>query len=524
MWASAPRPGKRTGRNFIRVIRVSQKHGREGESFMSPEQQHDVTDEYVAHTGDRIIETVDETDSVSGKTVNRTGLQHALRRCLDPEDIADGIIVANVRRFARTKRAGEAAIYDLIEAGQSFVAVKERIDSAGGKLDRMAEMYLENVLRSAQWEREDLAANWLDVTRRHVAQGRAVHASYGYRKGDDGRLVVIRSQARWVKWIFAKRAAGWKWVAIARELNRRGVKPPQSHSKRVPPSRQWVHQHITWIVNNRVYLGELHRKPYVNLEAHEAIIDLGEWAAAHAVRSTGGRQGPDVEFYLLVGLVRCASCGGRMTPRVQQSGTSGKRDRYYGCKKQYGWGDCKRPAMVRADELEAEAIEFFERRALGFFKTSSRKLNVKLEETEAALRTAEEELRQYTVATKAASDELGPEQFQEGLDERVDRVRVTQAAVVEARAQALGADLPSNLVEMWHGDQHNDEVRATLLARVIYCIAVKPAKVRGTYQPAAERMKIFVMGDRSAPQQLPGRPMGRTKGERVPSKITKITW
>ncbi|HYQ85290.1 MAG TPA: recombinase family protein [Rubrobacter sp.] len=509
-------------RRLVFVKRVSQRHGREGESFMSPEQQTDLAFDYVRHSGDQIIETVDETDTVSGKTVDREGLQRAIWMCFNGE--ADGIIVANVRRFARTRRKGEAAIYDLVEAGKSFVAVKERIDNGGGKLDRMSEKWLNDTLMNAEWEREDLVAGCADVRRRHIAAGKAVRAPYGYRKNKAGRLIPYAPEARWVRLIFDLRAAGKGWAPIAEELNQRRVKPPQPNSEKVTASKRWVAQHIVYLVNNRTYLGELRRGPDVNLTSHEPIIPLALWGAAHAIRSASGHSTRVGPFYILRGLVRCATCGGRMTPGYQPNG-SGVPVRFYRCKKRYTWGVCPRPAVVSADDLEAEAVTFFESRALGFFRSSTRRLNVDLDAAKEKLAEARAELVAYTLATSAAADAVGPELFAAGLAQRAAAVVAAEEAEVAARAAALGTELPTSLVREWK-ESANDEARAAVLGRLIHCIAVKPSAKSGTQDPAAGRIRIFILGERTCPKDLPGRPQGsRPKGAKRPeNKITPINF
>lgn len=520
-WATAPRPGKRSGRRLSAIVRVSQRQGREGDGFMSPEQQIDAMVATATHNGDTIVSWHDETDSVSGGTVNRVGLKAALHEAMT--GITDGVIVAKVNRFARTKRAGEALIYDLIEAGLSFIAAVNNIDTAGGKLDRGTEVYLDTLLRMAQWEREDLQANWLDVRHRHVRNGVAVTASYGYRKSPKTRrLVKEPTEALWVTRIFKWRAAGKSWTWICDELNRKKVRPPQAHSKKVQAATQWVPQHLTAIINNRTYLGELHRGDAVNLEAHKPIITAALWGKAHAVAVVGSSDTKaDASYYPLAGKVRCASCGGRMRGDTH-TGRHGGRTRAYSCRKRYTWGICPKPAYVPAEDLEAAVWADFERRALARVSGSSVQEHQSLALAVAGVEKARAELREYNRVTAAAREELGDADFEEGLNERTAKLREALRVESDARAASFGAELPVNIADDWASWELAEQ--AAVITSVYHCVAVRPTSYHRADEPAETRMRAWVVGDPDAPTNLPGRPIGKRVGPKVPNKLTPIVW
>jgi DNA invertase Pin-like site-specific DNA recombinase len=517
-WAIAPRPAKRTGRKLSGVIRVSQRKGREGDAFMSPEQQVEIMLATAARNGDEIVSWHDETDSVSGGTMDRVGVKAALHEAMS--GITDGVIVAKVNRFARTKRAGEALIYDLIEKGLSFIAAANNIDTAGGKLDRGTEVYLDFLLRQAEWEREDLTANWQDVRHRHVNNGVAVHACYGYRKDPKTRkLVKEPTEALWVQRIFKWRAAGKSWSWIADELNSRKVKPPQTKSKKVNASKQWVPQHIPIIINRRTYLGEMHRGDAVNLKSHKRIISADLWQHAHAVRVVGSADTKaDAAYFPLAGRVRCASCGGRMTGSTQGA----VKKRYYHCRKRYPWDICPKPAFVSADDLEAEVWADFEHRALARVAGSSVREDQSLALAIAEVDRARAELREYNRKTAAAREELGDDDFVDGLTKRTDAVRHAQKVESDARAVSVGVDLPVNIAEDWTALDLYEQ--AAIITAVYHCVAVRPTTTHKAHEPAKGRMRVWLVGDADAPTNLPGRPIGRSTGKKVVNKLRPITW
>src|SRR4051795_7488000 len=80
-------------RRLSAVLRVSRRNGRGGDGHRSPDQQRDGIDAWAKSHGVEIRpEWVhDETDSVSGRTTQRAGLQAAMAQAMSGE--TDGVIV-----------------------------------------------------------------------------------------------------------------------------------------------------------------------------------------------------------------------------------------------------------------------------------------------------------------------------------------------------------------------------------------------------------------------------------------------
>ena len=179
---------------------------------------------------------------------------------------------------------------------------------------------------------------------------------YGYRLVDAGahpngvqagwgrrllRLAPDPGCARWVRWMFAQRLAGWSVARIARELNERGVPCPSG----VDPGRnrhrvgvRWRVRSVASILANPRYTGwqvwnrQGRRYPagggidgavwrgwkpagewvVSDLPAHEALVSVADFLAAQEINAvpvpaTGGRR-----RYVLVGLLVCGVCGRRL--------------------------------------------------------------------------------------------------------------------------------------------------------------------------------------------------------------------
>jgi DNA invertase Pin-like site-specific DNA recombinase len=509
--ATSEKPPK--PRRLSVVLRVSRRNGRDGEGFLSPDQQRDVIDAWAERHGVEIRDewVWDETDSVSGRTTDREGLQGAMRQALSGE--TDGIIVAKVDRFSRNLTEGLAAVRQLHEAGKVFVAVNDGIDGSNPK-NLGAKVLLTVMLLFAEWYLESITAGWQDTQKRRIAMGVAGIPAFGYRRGNGEdapelhrRLVPDEIQAPVVRRIFAERAAGKSWQAIVDGLNADGIVPPQRAPRRDGQAnrdaRLWVVGHVSRIVGNRVYVGELSHGENVNPAAHDPLVDLDLWDAANNVRKTSQRR-PETVF-ILAGIVRCASCGGRMVGNVVTKRENGKVwvNRYMRCRHHYRWGTCPAPARVRADDLEAVVVEVFRAGLPKRVKRiewveASDVLKVANEEVTAA----REELRRYLsspLADRRAA--LDPEAYEQGEADRLDAIEEALRAVEVARSAAGVVGVPKDLLERW--DTLDGEAQRGYLANAFGGIAVAPVQGRQRV-PVAERIRMWEHGEADAPTNLPG--------------------
>jgi site-specific DNA recombinase len=175
----------------------------------------------------------------------------------------------------------------------------------------------------AEYERERIRERTAKGRRERLRTGKVGFSvpPYGYRVEATG-LVPHESEAATVRMMF-----GWlvqeqrSLRSIAAELQRLGI--PTRHGAK------WRVSTVRKIIANRIYVGEasFHAAgERLNLVV-PALIDTPVWAAAHAqlrrnVETLRGR--PAKRFYLLAGLLRCGTCGRRM------SGMGGS-GRYYEC-------------------------------------------------------------------------------------------------------------------------------------------------------------------------------------------------
>lgn len=423
-------------KTYDEVIRVSRRNGRDGERFMSPDEQREINAGWRKAHDVQLGKSWDETDSVSGKTIERAGLQAALKRALDGE--TDGVMVAKVDRFARTLIGGMTAVGKLREAGKDFVAVKDGVapDSHATPTGRLMTGIL---FLFAQWQLESLTEQWVSIRHRHIAAGVSNQEPYGYRKGPDGRLVPDPDEALIVRSMFERRAEGESWQGIARALNDRGIKCRRAVG--------WTHSRINKIVANRVYLGELRSGDDINRkDAHEAIVPADLWHRANALRGSSKRR--DAKEYLLRGLARCATCG--VVMRGSTTHKDGRAYRSYACRRHHAWGSCAAPASVNADEIEALVVERFRREFIDaevIGHQSTEALDAAIAERDAI--ETEARIALNSDETAAMMRTLGADWYTEHVATWTKRVQDARDREHAARNEALGAELPADLSDMW---------------------------------------------------------------------------
>ena len=158
-----------------------------------------------------------EVDTVSGKTIEREGLQNALNSISTGE--AEGLVVAKLDRLTRSVRD----LGDLIDQyfqNAALLSVSEQIDtrSAGGRL-------VLNVLASvSQWEREVIGERTSTALRHKIAVGEHVgRPKYGF-KVVNSELIQDETEQQVLSIVRRYRRKGLTLKAIAKELTTQGFR------------------------------------------------------------------------------------------------------------------------------------------------------------------------------------------------------------------------------------------------------------------------------------------------------------
>lgn len=478
---------------LVAVLRVSQRKGREGDSFLSPVTQRRKIEAWAAGNNATIVEWFDETDSVSGHNVKekRPGLHLALDEISVGH--ADGLIVAKIDRFARNLIDGLLTIRELKLADKAFVAAENNINTAD-KNNQITRILIPFLLLLAEWEWETRRDGWLEARRLAVERGIAYRMPYGYeRSGEDakGAPAIVPERAKVVRLIFKKRLAGASWAAIADLLNEKGYPPPHK-------APRWVRQTVKVIAANRAYIGEMRSGDLVNLTAFPPIVDRSVFDKVQAMTLPAAQKG---NANLLAGLLRCANCGGRMT----SNGTYGA----YRCQAKFTWGECDRPAWVAREAIERH-VEVALLDGLKGGKTRPKRSDADLAAARQAVDDAQAALDDALTSpvTARLRKKHGQAKVDAYLADYMDELEAAEAKLAKLEEQHHGIALPRNLAAVWAAEKDVQTKRA-LLAQVYPVIIVRPLAVPKSRVPVEDRVRLCGPADLKKLPKLPGRHGGQ---------------
>lgn len=431
-------------------IRVSRVNGREGDSFISPEQQRDKIEAFAKVMDAEIVEWHTDLDQSGGK-ISRPGLNKAMRRIEAKQ--TDGLIVAKIDRFARAVEA-YAVIRRILEAEAVFASADERLDPS----TPMGKAMLQIVLVFAEMELDRIRESWADAKKRAVERDLWIgRDTFGYRK----RVVGIKKNDKPaygplephpdegpVVTEAYRLAAGEGWSAARRYLEREA------------PHRRWRPEVVRRLLSSRVYLGESFLGELAKVDAHEPLTTPELYAAVQTLpemRSTPRKASGD---YVLSGVARCGKCGGGMIGQLQTVKGVQRRRLRCGC----GGG-----ASITADGLE----EFVRDRvgvALAARATVVRVESAPLYEAQEALALAESDLTRW-LADDRTRELIGDELFHQGVEGRLEKLAEARERYQHVSSQVARAEVIPAI-----SDLEDPEQFARAVAAMVKAVKVKPGR------------------------------------------------
>ena len=238
-----------------------------------------------------------------------------------------------------------------------FIALNNGIDtmSDNGSTDVMCFLNLFNEFYSRDTSKKVKA-----VKRACAESGKfmGTYPAYGYKRDpeDKHHLVIDEETAPMVRRIFAMRAAGTGFRAIAVTLNEEGVLPPgalyyQRKGRSDPRNvnHKWAETTVKALIRSEVYIGnmvqgktgtlsyksrKLINKPeeeWIRVEGtHEPIISREVWDTVVSIDKKKVRKTPPTDGIrsIFTGLVYCADCGFKMRNHIERftykDGTPGR--------------------------------------------------------------------------------------------------------------------------------------------------------------------------------------------------------
>lgn len=246
----------------------------------------------------------------------------------------DFIVTKSISRFARNTTDCLELVRKLLNLGIFIYFESENINT--GSME--SELMLSILSGLAESESVSISENNKWSIKRRFQNGtyKISYPPYGY-DNVDGEMVINKSQAKIVRFIFAEILSGKGTHKIANELNRRKV--PTKKGGR------WTSTTIRGMVSNEKYTGDVifqktftderfnrhnnngEKDQYLIRNHHEAIISHEIFEAAQAViaqraREKGieKREGKNQNSYPFSGKIICGNCGGTFKRRIHASG------------------------------------------------------------------------------------------------------------------------------------------------------------------------------------------------------------
>jgi site-specific DNA recombinase len=181
---------------------------------------------------------------------------------------------------------------------------------------------------------------------------------FGYRIGDDGKLIIFEPEAETVRLIFKLYTEGMTMVELAKYLNAKGVITP-AMSKRTKNQSigKWHAGHISIILKTRTYTGIYHylKRSKRNRETIEITVptviepELFDDIQKKIFANSDNARGKRGRLYLLRGVIFCGHCG-----RAMIGNSGGTNKSYYRCSGTMDQGQGKR---CSSKQIKASLIE-----------------------------------------------------------------------------------------------------------------------------------------------------------------------
>ncbi len=320
MTRSAPTP--------VRCAIYTRKSTEEGleQAFNSLDAQREACAAYVMsqqHEGWTLLPEHYDDGGISGGTMDRPAMQRLLGDVRDGK--IDVIVVYKVDRLTRRLVDFAKIVEVLDEAGASFVSVTQAFNTTNS----MGRLTLNVLLSFAQFEREVTGERIRDKIaaskRKGMWMGGPVPSGYDVI---DRKLVINPTEAEMVRLIFERYLTSSSLKALARDLDKLGVRSKQRVTRDGRPFGGTPFQPggLRHILGNRIYLGEVNHKGLVHPGEHDAIIELALWKKVQARLSGAVKRPRTGTISALIGRIYEAD-GNRLYSA--HSNKHGKRYSYY---------------------------------------------------------------------------------------------------------------------------------------------------------------------------------------------------
>jgi site-specific DNA recombinase len=350
----------------LRCAIYTRKSTEEGldQAFNSLDAQREACEAYIrsqAGEGWTALRTQYDDGGYSGGNLNRPAMQQLLAD-VDAGKV-DAIVVYKVDRLTRSLMDFAKIVERLDARGVSFVSVTQAFNTTTS----MGRLTLNVLLSFAQFEREVTGERIRDKIAASKAKGMWMggNVPLGYDLGDR-ELVVNHPEAEQVRHIFRRYLELGSGIALMRELRSDGIvsKRWTSRSDKERGGGEFSCGALYYLLQNRLYLGDIVHKGLRHAGAHDAIVSADLFNAVSqllAARRRKMREQPTrAATCHLAGLVHDAS--GKPMCTSFSYGRGGRLYRYYVS----GSLDPNRDSQSRRPvRVSAGAVETMVQKALG---------------------------------------------------------------------------------------------------------------------------------------------------------------
>lgn len=313
---------KSSSRRKLRVAAYARVSTDSDKQLVSLEAQKNHYEIYIKARPDWEYAGLYYDEGVSGtKLAKRDGLKNLLDDC--DRGLIDYIIVKSISRFSRNTVDSIEIVRKLCNAGIYIYFEKENIDT--GKME--GELLLSILSSLAESESHSISENTKWSAQRRFQNGtfKIGYTPYGY-DNVDGQMVVNEEQAETVRWIFEQILSGQSPGAVAKELNKKGVRTKRGGN--------WTGHTINGMIRNEKYTGDVlfqktfsddhfnrhvnrgEKNQYYMKDHHEGLVSREDFEAANAVIDANGMEKgihKDSDKYSnrypMSGKIVCGECG-----------------------------------------------------------------------------------------------------------------------------------------------------------------------------------------------------------------------
>ena len=263
----------------------------------------------------------------------------------------DYVMTKSISRFARNTVECLSYVRHLQSMGVQLYFEKEGLDTATA----VSELILTVMAAFAQEESRSISENLKWGIRKRFEAGEARWcATYGYRKGPDGEIVIEPDEAAIVRMIFKMYQYGITMPDILEELN--FMRTPSARGKEA-----WNKTALKYLLQNEKYIGDVRLQKWISVDHishksvpndstvvpiynvknhHVPIIDRHTFLQVQRIMELKTPHGEYSRYPYFDTTFVCPYCGKKMIPKTMKTNSFG---RIIGC---FGVDGCRKYALI----------------------------------------------------------------------------------------------------------------------------------------------------------------------------------